>query len=278
MFVNYRELNNCSKEKCKDEFNKVLNDKKLKSEKENLFKEKDLKKKEELINTIFSNKNQNNLDLCIYKKCKIQKQIQEYRLKSMKDKINLYNIKFPKIYKDKFDNFIELSSKPFLTDEEYIKLIILFQIIHRFISNKVMEFNKPLFLFHENFMNCGKNKCKDLFDKVAQDKELTKKKISTNLIKNDKKRNKIITDIYSNEKQVELDKCITKKCNKDSLNLIKETLKIFNNKIKYFKLKIPDDIKLHDIKKITENDIPEIIIKINKLSRYINKNQYIASI
>ena len=53
-------------------------------------------------------------------------------------------------------------------------------------------------------------------------------------------------------------------------------MKLINNKIKYFKLKIPEDLKFTDIKKITDDDIPKVIIKLNKLLRYIDKNKYIA--
>jgi hypothetical protein len=121
------------------------------------------------------------------------------------------------------------------------------------------------------------NKCKGLYNDITQDKELMKKKLSIFSIKDDKKRNKVIEEVYSNEKQVKVDKCITNKCNKASLIFIQELLKSFNKKIKYFKLKIPEDLKFTDIKKITEADIPKVIIKLNKLSNFINKNEYIAN-
>jgi hypothetical protein len=57
--------------KCSNELDKVLNDKKLQLE------------KKKLITNIYSNKNQNNLDLCAYKKCKNNK------LKEMDDKYNI---------------------------------------------------------------------------------------------------------------------------------------------------------------------------------------------
>ena len=88
-------------------------------------------------------------------------------------------------------------------------------------------------------------------------------------IKDDKKRNEVIKNAYSNENQVKLDKCITNKCNKISLDYINEVIKQFNNKIKTFNLKIPIVPKL---KKLSEDDIPEIIIKINQVARYIDKH------
>lgn len=273
-----QDFTKCSKEKCNKEFNKVINDKKLKSEKEKLFKTNDLKKKENIFANINSNKNQNELDLCAYKKCKIQKKLQEYKIKSMNDKINLYKIKFPKDLHIKYDLLIELTSKPSLTDEEYIKTLLLFQILSRFISNKIMEYNKPFLNSFKEYIDCSLKKCETLGKELSQDKDLKNKKFSIFSIKDDNKRNKVISEVFSNEKQVKLDKCITNKCNKASLKLIQETLKLNNNKIKYFNIKIPDNIKLPDIKKITEDNIPEYIIKLNQISRYIEKNKYIVNI
>jgi hypothetical protein len=44
---------------------------------------------------------------------------------------------------------------------------------------------------------------------------------------------------------------------------------MLNQKIKSFDLKIPKEIKFPNIEKITENDIPNIIIKFNRFSRYV---------
>ena len=268
----------CSKKKCSNELNKVSNDKKLTIEKEKLFKTNDLKEKEEIINNIYKNKNQNDLDLCIYNKCQFQKEIIKHRIKSINDKIKLYNIKFPKDLQTKYNLLINLTSITNLSDKDYLESIILFQILQRFVSNKVIEFNRPLINAHSNYVNCGMNKCKDLYNNVSQDKDLNKNKISIYSIKDDKKRNKKIQEVYSNDKQVKLDKCITKKCNEASLKLIKETLKVYNTKIKYFNLKIPKDLIFPDIKKIEEKDIPELIIRLQKLGHFINKNEYIKSI
>jgi hypothetical protein len=274
----YQEVGNCSKKKCSKESDKVSNDKKLKLERDKLIKTRDLDEKEKILTNIYSNKNQVNLDLCKFKHCKkVNKTLQDHKLKVMKDEIKLYNIKFPEKYKNKYNELIKLTSKSSITDEEYLKITLLFQILTRFFSNKVMEYNKKLFEARSNYLNCGMNKCKDLYNDITQDKELMKKKLSIFSIKDDKKRNKVIEEVFSNEKQVKLDKCITNKCNKASLIFVQEMLKIFNKKIKYFKLKIPEDLKFTDIKKITEADIPKVIIKLNKLSNFINKNEYIAN-
>ena len=273
-----QDSNKCSKEKCNNEFNKVVNDKKLKLEKEKLFKAKDLNEKEKIIANINSNKNQNEYDLCAYKKCKILKTLQDYKIKLMNDKIKFYNIKFPKDIKIKYDLLIKLTSKSSLTDEEYIKMLFLFQILNRFISFKYMEFNKPFFNSYGDYLNCSLKKCEALGKDVSQDKDLIKKKMSSFTIKDANKRNKVISEVFSNEKQVKLDKCITNKCNNESLKLFQESIKILNNKIKYFNIKIPDNIKLPDIKKITEDNIPEYIIKLNQISRYININEYTGNL
>jgi hypothetical protein len=274
----YQEVGNCAKKKCSKESDKVSNDKKLKLERDKLIKTRDLDEKEKILTNIYSNKNQVNLDLCKFKHCKkVNKTLQDHKLKVMKDEIKLYNIKFPEKYKNKYNELIKLTSKSSITDEEYLKITLLFQILTRFFSNKVMEYNKKLFEARSNYLNCGMNKCKDLYNDITQDKELMKKKLSIFSIKDDKKRNKVIEEVFSNEKQVKGDKCITNKCNKASLIFVQEMLKIFNKKIKYFKLKIPEDLKFTDIKKITEADIPKVIIKLNKLSNFINKNEYIAN-
>ena len=101
--------NKCSKEKCSNELNKVRNDKNLQLEKEKLIKKNDMNSYDKLITNIYSNKNQNNLDLCAYKKCKnINKNLQINKLKEMDDKIKLYNIIFPKKYKEKYNELIRI--------------------------------------------------------------------------------------------------------------------------------------------------------------------------
>jgi hypothetical protein len=275
----YEDVGKCSKKKCSKELEYFSNDKKIKIEREKLFKTKNIDEKEKILTNIYSNKNQNNLDLCKYKQCKkVNKTLQDHKLKVMNDEIKLYNIKFPEKYEEKYKELIRLTSKTSNTDEEYLKITLLFQILNRFFSYKIMEYNKKLFEARSNYLNCGMNKCKSLFNDVSQDKELIKKKLSIINIKDDKKRNKVIENVFSNEKQVKVDKCITNKCNKASLIFIQELLKSFNNKIKYFKLKIPEDLKFTDIKKITEDDIPNVIIKLNKLANYINKDKYIANL
>ena len=133
----------------------------------------------------------------------------------------MINIIFPKKYKKQYNELIRLTSKTSITDDEYLKITLLFQILTRFISGKYMEYIKSSADAFSNYYNCGRNKCESLFNDFKQDKELFKKRISTFSIKDDKKRNKVI------EKQVKLDKC-----NNISLKFIQEALKLNNNKIK----------------------------------------------
>ena len=267
----------CYKNKCKEKYDKVMNDKNLISGKRRFLKEKDIIKKEKIIRKVYSNPIQRDLDLCAYKSCKIVKKLQKHRLKIMKDKMKLYDIKLTPELQLKFKRYEELIMKTSMNDDEYLEYVILFQTIHSFLSDKIILIKKPFYKSVKDFLKCSK-KCNNLHTEVLNDKDLMKKHISVFNIKDDKKRNKMIRDVYSNEKQVKLDKCITKKCNKSSLKLLQESMKLFEKKIKYFNIKIPDNIKLPDIKKITEADIPEIIIKINQIGRYIGKDIYIGNL
>jgi hypothetical protein len=266
----------CSKDKCKKEHEIASTDENLKKDRLKLIQSNNLKEINELINKIYSNKIQNNIDICAYKKCKVHKQLYELRIKSLKDKIKVYNIKLTTDLKNKFDELIKITTKPSFTDEELLKSIILIQTLQRFINDKIRIINEPFLKLLGEYISCGKKNCDVLFEEVKNDKNLTDKKMKISSIKDDEKRNNIIRDIYSNEKQIKLDKCITKKCNKLSLKLIQDMTKIFNNKIKVFNLKPPEHIKIPDIKKISEDDIPEIIIKLNQLSKYIDK--YVGNI
>ena len=257
-------INKCVKKKCKESFEKVSNDKKLILAKKRLDNIKDLKKKEKAITDIYLNKNQKELSLCTYKKCK-NKKIIEFNIKLFKDKIKLYNIILSPIYKKKFDKLIELTNKTNLTDDEYIKYIILFNNIKKFINNKEYESKELYNKAFSKYLKCKDNKCNELSKKILLDSDLFQKKMLTYSIKNNKKRNEVIKDYYSNENQVNLDKCLINNCNRQSLKYFQEFIKSLNNKIKAFDLKLPINLQLpEDIKKINENnwtletDIPNI--------------------
>lgn len=165
-----------------------------------------------------------------------------------------------------------------MNDDEYIEYVILFQTIHGFINDKIIFIKAPFMNSFVDYMNCSNKNCKDLNEDVRKDEELMKKKISVFSMKDDKKRNEMIRDVYSNDKQIKLDKCIIKKCNKSNLKILQESIKLLNKKIEMFNIKIHDNLKLPDINKITEEDIPEIIIKFNQLIRYVNKDTYIGAL
>ena len=258
---------NCYKENCKDEYEKISNDNKLKVLKKKLAKMKDWKAIDKIIFDIYSNKNQQDFSLCVYKNCKIRKQIHELRIKSWNNKIKIFEINLPKDIQIKYDKLIQLFSNPSLTDEEYIKYISLYRFFEKFIELKVIEELFSIFNPLGDLDKCSKKNCKNL----SIDEELKKKKKSINLINNEKERNELIREVYSNEKQIKLDKCIVNNCNNAYLKLIQQSLKYYNNIIKVYDIKIPKDIQLANIKKISQEDIPEIIIKFNQIDNYIKK-------
>jgi hypothetical protein len=113
--------------KCSNELDKVLNDKKLQLE------------KEKLITNIYSNKNQNNLDLCAYKKCKkVNKTLQDHKLKEMDDKY----MEYIKSSANAFSNYYKCESlfNEFKQDKELLKKrISTFSIKDDKKRNKVIE-------------------------------------------------------------------------------------------------------------------------------------------
>ena len=260
-------FNKCSKEKCNEKYEIVDNDKEIIEIKNKLIRSEDYKEIEKNLIDYYSNKYVKDLELCVLKKCKNINKIQKDKLNFIKKNVILYDIKLSTELNEKLDNLIKLSLKPSLNDDEYMSFLILLFLFEKIINNNILDYYMKLVELNGEYKRCSKKYCK----KYDTDKELKEKlKIIAN-IKDDKKRNELIRKVYSNEKQIKLDKCITNKCNNYELNLIHELLKTFNNKIKYFKLKIPEDLKFPNITEIKEDDIPEIIIKINQLSYYLKK-------
>jgi hypothetical protein len=267
-----QEYMKCYKENCKDDFDNIDKDKKLQIIKNKLKKNKNLKEIDKIVFDIYSNKNQKDFELCVYKKCSIVKDFQEYIINSLNKKIKIFEIKFSNDIKIKYDNLIKLISKSSLTDEEYINFIILFYYFDRIIEIIVMEKLFNIFKHWDDYSKCKYKKCNKLYKDVNDDEELKKKRsLIFQYYNNDDERNKVIRDIYSNEKQVKLDKCMINNCNNILLNLLQNTLKHFNNIIKAYDVKIPKEIQLPEIKKITEKDIPEIMIKYYQIFNYSNK-------
>jgi hypothetical protein len=265
-----KEYMKCYKENCKDELEKIHNDKKLKVLKNRLEKKKDWKDIDKIIFDIYSNKNQQDFSLCAYKNCKIRKEVHELRIKSWNNKIKIFEINLPKDIQKKYDNLIQLFSKPSLTDEENIKYISLYIFFQKFIDLKFIEELFSILNPIDDYNKCIRKNCKDF----SIDEELKKKRNSIDLMNNEIERNRVIREVYSNEKQVKLDKCIIKKCNNVSLKLIQKSLKHYNNIIKFYDIKIPKEIQLSKITELKEKDIPEIIIKFNQIYNYIRKYLY----
>ena len=266
-----QEYMNCYKENCKDELDKINNDNKLKVLKKRLEKKKDFKEIDKIILEIYSNKNQKDFDLCEFKNCKIRKDFHELIINGLIKKIEIFEIKFSKDIQKKYDNLIQLFSKPSLTDEEYIKYISLYRFFQKFIDLKVIEEIISIFNPIDDYQKCINKNCKNF----TIDDELRKKKNSIYLINDEKERNKVIREVNSNEKQVKLDKCGVKNCNNASLKVIQQSLKYYNNIIKAFDIKIPKEIQLHDINELKEEDIPEIMIKFNQIYYYIKKYEIV---
>ena len=267
-----KEFINCYKENCKDELEKIHNDKKLKVLKKRLEKRKDWKDIDKIILEIYSNKNQKDFDLCVFKNCKIRKDFHELKINDLIKKIEIFEIKFPKDIQKKYDNLIQLFSKPSLTDEEYINFLILFYYFLKIIEIIVMKKSFDILKHWEYYSKCRNIKCKKIYKDVNNDEELkNKRSLIWKYYSNDDERNKVISDIYSNEKQVNLDKCMVKNCNKIFLNLLQYTQKHYNKIIKAYDIKIPKDIQLPDITKLKAKDIPEIIIKYNQIIFYSDK-------
>ena len=246
--------------KCKDKYDIVDNDKEIIEIKNKLMRSMNYKEFEKNLIDYYSNKNVKDLELCAFKNFKD-------KINFIKKNVILYDIKLSTEFKKKLDKLIKLSSKPSLKDEEYMSFLILLKLFEKIINNNIIDSNMKLVELIGEYKRCSKKYCK----KYDTDKELKEKlKIIVNM-KDDKKRNELIREVYSNEKQIKLDKCIVNNCNNAYLKLIQQSLKYYNNIIKVYDIKIPKDIQLANIKKISQEDIPEIIIKFNQIDNYIKK-------
>jgi len=261
--MNNLSIKECIKEKCKDKYEIINNDKEIDDINNKLFSSVNYKDIEKNLINLYSKQNVKDLELCAFKKCKNIKMIHQDKLKFIKNNIILYDIKLSNEFNKKYDNLIKLSLKPILNNQEYINFIVLLYLFEKIITNNIIDSNMKLFELMGEYKRCSKKYCRKFETK-------DEKNLISN-IKDDDERNKIIREIYSNEKQIKLDKCINNKCNKKQLILIQELLKKFNNKIKLFNIKIPKDIQLPFVNKITEKDIPELIIKLNQISYLLKK-------
>ena len=176
------------------------------------------------------------------------KNIQDKYLKFINNSIIFYDIK---LSNELIEKLKELSSKPSLTDEEYINKIILLKFFNKIASINLFKSKNKLLKLLEGAINCSNKYCYEF----KLDKELQDKKQSIIKMKNDKKRNEFIKEVYSNEKQIKLDKC-----NKDTLKFIQESLKFYNDYLKLFDIEVPKDIQMSNIIELKENDIPKIVI------------------
>jgi hypothetical protein len=82
-----QEYMKCYKENCKDEYDNIGKDKKLQIIKNKLKKNKNWKEIDKIIFDIYSNRNQKDFELCVYKKCSIVKDFQEYKINSLNKRL-----------------------------------------------------------------------------------------------------------------------------------------------------------------------------------------------
>jgi hypothetical protein len=208
----------CAKDKCNEKNEIVEKDKEIIKINNKINELKNYKEIEKNIIDFYSNKNIKDLSLCVFKKCKNIKNIQDKYLKFINNCIIYYDIKLSTKMKEKLDKLIELSSKPSLDDEEYIHKLILLRFFTKITSNNLIKSKIKVLKILKRYTNCSNKYCYEFNTNM----ELEDNKLLISNIKNYKKRNKEIEKVFSNEKQVKLDKCITNKCNKISLNLIKK--------------------------------------------------------
>lgn len=262
--------NKCLKDKCEEKLKIFEKDKKLVKINYNIINElKNYKEIEKDIIDFYSNKKIKDLALCVFKNCKFIKKIQDKYLKFINNSIIFYDIKLSNELKEKLDKLIELSSIPSLTDEEYINKVILLRLFTKIANINLLKSKIKLLKLLKGYINCSNKYCNEF---KIDFKELQDKKLLIIKMKNDKKRNEFIKEVFSNEKQIKLDKCVTNKCNKVSLKFIQESLKYFNDCLKLFDIEVPKDIQMSNIIELKEDDIPDIIIKFNKLSYFFSKN------
>jgi len=112
------------------------------------------------------------------------KNIQDKYLKFINNSIIFYDIKLSNELIEKLDKLKELSSKPSLTDEEYINKIILLKFFNKIASINLFKSKIKLLKLLEGAINCSNKYCYEF----KLDKELQDKKQSIIKMKNDKNK------------------------------------------------------------------------------------------
>ena len=178
-------INKCLKDKCEEKIKIYEKDKKLVKLNYNIINElKNYKKIEKDIIEFHSNKKTNDMVLCAFKNCIFIKNIQDKYLKFINNSIIFYDIKLSNELIEKLDKLKELSSKPSLTDEEYINKIILLKFFNKIASINLFKSKNKLLKLLEGAINCSNKYCYEF----KLDKELQDKKQSIIKMKNDKNK------------------------------------------------------------------------------------------
>jgi len=267
-------FDNCHNTKCKSYNDEIYKDKALSSKLLKFIKENDIKKAEKIKIELSKNPKIKAYELCQYNSCKNSfYNFMKKKYDSFQFTIKLYNIKL-NAHLVKLNNELgTLIIKKKLSEEEIIRLFIIYSILQKFLIRSIIH--NPVMRFVLLTARCSFEKCTELYKLVKGDKDVLKLKVSSLLEKNEKKRNKYIEEWASHPKQVALDKCVAKHCNKFNFDLIKEGLKIYKKTIELKKIKFPLNIEedinyLSSLKKLTEKDIPKAIIAFAKINGYIN--------
>lgn len=153
---------------------------------------KNYKKIEKDIIDFYSNKKIKDMVLCAFNNCKFIKNIQDKYLKFINNSIIFYDIKLSNELIEKLDKLKELSSKPSLTDEEYINKIILLKFFNKIASINLFKSKIKLLKLLEGAINCSNKYCYEF----KLDKELQDKKQSIIKMKNDKKEMNLLKKFF----------------------------------------------------------------------------------
>jgi len=267
------ELNNCYKEKCKSYMEEISKDEALQSKLLKNLPGLDSKKAEKIGIEIYKNPNFKLFTLCRYNSCKSKFYIKIKELyKSFQYHIKLYDIKLNAHLAKLNNEFGTLLNKKKLNEEEIIRLFIIINIIKNEEVNII--FNNHFAKLSFKLFKCTK-KCDDLSKIMIQNKDLFDLRLKMILEKDIIKKYKLIEDITLHPAQLNLEKCITHKCNKIYFEVFKKGLELNIKKIKLNKLKVPEIIKkeidyLTSLKKLSEENLAKVSIAAQKISSFID--------
>jgi len=250
----------------------MLKDKKLANKIIKLDKESNLIKAEKERTILDKDPRIKAYQLCKYNSCKnLFYKFMKESYDSFHNRVKLYDVKLSPHLKKLSDEHTNLYKKKTLTEEEIIRFFIINKLLLKETINILIK--SSLFKLNNDYVKCTIEKCSELSKIILEDSKLMTLKMNMMFQKDINVSS--IKETLSHPKQVALDKCITKHCNKISFNLMKEMLKLNIKKIELNKLKVPEDIQmdinyLSSLKQLTEKDIPKSTISLLKITKYID--------